>query len=350
MKNKVFYYMILLSLVLVLFMSAAPVPQLRWQPQLTGTFENLRSVSAISDKIAWAGGAKGTVLRTIDGGKNWCIRPIKDASQFDFRNLIAFDAHNALVLSAGSPAKVFKTSDGGKSWKETYKNTHKSVFFDSMAFWDRENGVAFSDPVDGIFLVITTSDGGDSWQRVPPGNLPKPMPKEAGFAAGGTCMTVLGQSNAWFCTGGATCRVILSNDRGKTWKAYQTPILAGKSSQGGFSIVFKDSKNGIIVGGDYLKEKQNKKNAAFTTDGGITWKLVDDNQPAGFRECAAYVPKLGNGFVITVGPSGTDYSQDGGKSWKNFSNTGFHSFSLAPGTGTGWAVGAGGTISRIVLK
>lgn len=350
MKNKTFYYAIFLSLFSVLFISAAQVPQLRWQPQLTGTFENLRSVSAVSTDIVWAGGAKGTVLRTIDGGKNWCIRPIKGASQFDFRNIQAFDARNALVLSAGSPAKVFKTSDGGKNWTETYSNTHKSVFFDSMAFWDHLRGVAFSDPVDGAFLVITTKDGGESWQQVPAGNLPKPMLNEAGFAASGTCITVQGKSNAWFCTGGAVSRVIRSNDGGKNWKAYETPLLAGESSQGGFSIVFKDSKNGIVVGGDYLKEKQNKKNAALTKDGGITWKLVEHDQPTGFRECAVYVPAKGHDFVITVGPSGTDYSNDGGNSWQNFAVAGFHSFSLAPGTATGWAVGAGGKISKIVLK
>lgn len=318
----------------------------RWEIQKSGTTASLRGVCAVNETTAWASGSNGTYLRTFDGGKTWHAGTIPGASALDFRDVQAFEKNTALVFSAGSPAKVYKTTDGGKTWNETYSNTKKGVFFDSMAFWDKKNGLAFSDPVDGSFLLITTTDGGETWHRVSPENIPPPVPAEAGYAASGTMVAVQGTTNAWFCTGGAAARVFRSTDKGKTWAAAKTPIIHGKPSEGIFSVVFKDPQNGIIVGGDYKLEGQNIKNAAYTTDGGVTWKLIANAQPTGFRECVAYVPGTGGKMVVTVGPSGSDYSMDGGKTWKNFSATGFHSMSFAPDTAVAWAVGADGKIGK----
>lgn len=321
----------------------------RWEMQKSGTTASLRGVCAVSETTAWASGSNGTFLRTMDAGKTWHAGTIPGAAALDFRDIQALDENTALVFSAGTPAKVYKTTDGGRTWKETYSNTKKGVFFDSMAFWDRENGLAFSDPVDGSFLLITTTDGGETWHRVPPENIPPPIPGEAGYAASGTMTAVQGKTNAWFCTGGAAARVFRSTDKGKTWKASKAPIIHGQPSEGIFSVVFKDARNGIIVGGDYKKEGQDIKNAAFTTDGGITWKLIENARPTGFRECVAYVPGTGGKMVITVGPSGSDYSMDGGKTWKNFGTVGFHSVSFARkrGVAVAWAVGADGKIGRL---
>jgi len=324
------------------------VPQ--WEMQKSGTTASLRGVCAVRSTVAWASGSNGTYLRTTDGGKTWQAGTIPGASSLDFRDIQAFDADTALVICAGTPAKIYKTTDGGQTWKETYSNTKSGVFFDSMAFWDETNGFAFSDPVDGHFLLIITSDGGESWQEVPSKNIPPPVPGEAGFAASGTCVAVQGKFNVWFCTGGAAARVFRSIDRGKTWTAAKTPMICGKSSQGIFSIAFKDAKNGIIVGGDYKNVQQKQKNAAITIDGGITWKWIEDTQPSGYRECVAYVPGTDGQMLITVGPSGSDYSTDGGKTWKNFDTTGFHSISFAPGSRVGWAVGAEGRIATCQLR
>src|SRR5207244_10052104 len=40
----------------------------RWESQSSGTTARLRGISAVSDRVAWASGANGTVLRTIDRG------------------------------------------------------------------------------------------------------------------------------------------------------------------------------------------------------------------------------------------------------------------------------------------
>ena len=58
-----------------------------------------------------------------------------------------------------------------------------------------------------------------------------------------------------------------------------------------------------------------------TTDGGKTWKLVENNKPSGFRECVVW--KASSNIAITVGPNGSDISYDNGKNWRNFSNSRF---------------------------
>jgi beta-galactosidase len=325
-----------------------PFDSPRWEEYATGRSASLRGLSAVSGKIAWASGSGGTWLRTTDGGVTWIVGTVPGASELDFRDVQAFDADRALLLSAGLPAKVFLTTDGGRSWKECYSNDAPGIFFDSMAFWDEKRGVAVSDPVDGGFFIIVTGDGGQTWERIPPENIPPALPGEAAFAAGGTCVTVEGEGNAWFCTGGgAAGRVFRSGDWGRTWSAAETPLAAGAPSKGCFSVAFADSLRGVVVGGDYREEGATERNAAITEDGGLTWRLVEGAQPSGFRSCVAFLPGSAGRVLVTVGPNGSDYSPDGGLTWVRFSEIGYHTLSFAE-DGCGWAAGSEGRAA--VLK
>jgi photosystem II stability/assembly factor-like uncharacterized protein len=211
-----------------------------------------------------------------------------------------------------------------------------------MAFWDAETGIAVSDPVEGRFLVIRTTDGGASWKETARTGMPPAIEGEAAFAASGTCITVQGKDRAWIGTGGGAARVFRTTDRGETWSVSPTPIFRDSSSSGIFSVAFRDQKRGIIVGGDYRKENEARNNVALTTDGGITWSLPAGPGPRGFRSAVSYA--AGGSSIIAVGPSGSDYSVDGGRSWRSLGNDGFHALSLA--AGRGWAVGEAGRIAR----
>ena len=318
-----------------------------WQTQESGTKASLRGVSAVSEKIAWASGSSATVLRTLDGGKTWETIKTTGDSSLDYRDVQGFDADTAIIMSAGRPAKIYKTTDAGKSWQECYSNNSEGVFLNSIAFWDWKNGIAVGDPLDGYFIVLITQDGGESWKRIPAENIPAPHGNEAQFAASGTCVKVLGNGKAWFATGGSTARVFRSSDYGRTWSVADTRMLSGVSSQGIFSVDFYDEMTGAIVGGDYQAPERKIANSAITRDGGITWQLIKENGPQGFRSCVAYLPGSDGRVMINVGVSGSDCSRSGGESWNLFSNTGFHAFSFSP-DGTGWAVGSEGRIAQLV--
>jgi len=128
----------------------------QWSPQDSGVKARLRGVSAVSEKIAWASGSRGTCLRTIDGGATWQKLTVPDSEKLDFRDIQAFDANTAYILSIGEgeASRIYKTTDGGQHWNLQFTNHNPKAFFDAIAFWDVSNGLAMSDPVDGKFLVI----------------------------------------------------------------------------------------------------------------------------------------------------------------------------------------------------
>jgi photosystem II stability/assembly factor-like uncharacterized protein len=274
---------------------------------------------------------------------------VPGASGLDFRDIEALDEDTAILLSAGSPAKIYRTADGGMSWKESYSNLHPKIFFNSMDFWDASNGIAVSDPIDGYFFVIRTGDGGKSWGIIPGMKMPKALQGEANFAGSGTCLTVHGKTHVWFGTGGASARIFFSADRGKTWSASDTPIIAGEPSTGIFSVAFRDRLNGIIVGGDYKKIHQAEKSAAITRDGGKTWVLTKSPPPCGFSECVRYFRFRGKESLIVVSPSGWSIGSSDGDLWPYHGDSGFHSIDFAADGHTGWAVGDDGKIALSIL-
>jgi len=240
------------------------------------TTEDLRGLSAPSADIFWASGTHGTYLRSIDGGKSWRAAQVPGAEGLDLRDVEAFSADLAYLLSAGpgNQSRIYKTADGGKSWTLQFTNAEPKGFFDCMAFWDRDHGVAAGDPVNGRFELITTADGGKNWKAVSHGSLPSALEGEGAFAASGTCITVQGTTNVWFATGGRVARVFRSTDAGKTWTVADTPMVHGADSSGIFSIAFRDAKRGVIAGGDYKQPQADGANLAFTEDGGLTWHLA----------------------------------------------------------------------------
>jgi photosystem II stability/assembly factor-like uncharacterized protein len=330
---------LILSICLVLSQRAAP----QLVPQSSGTTARLRGVSAVSATVAWASGSDGVYLKTTDGGANWRAATVPGAEALDFRDVEAFDADTAYLLSIGEGerSRIYKTTDGGEHWQLQFTNRNPKAFFDALAFWDANRGVAVSDSVDGSFVIIKTTDGGASWKEIPPEKLPPALAGEGAFAASGTCVITQGKNNVWVAT--SASRALRSTNGGETWEVAATPILSGQPSAGAFSIAFKDARNGVIVGGDYKKEGEARDNVATTGDGGRTWKSVKGPLPGGFRSAVAYTP--GSSTIVTVGPSGSDYSLDGGASWTPIGGAGYHAISFAR-SGAGWAVGESGRIAK----
>jgi photosystem II stability/assembly factor-like uncharacterized protein len=327
---------------------ATDMPRVEWQAQPSGVTARLRGISAVSARVAWASGANGTVLRTIDGGLTWVPRPVPGAEKLDFRDVDAMSEHVAYALSIGpgETSRIYKTGDGGARWDLQFANTDPKVFLDAMAFRDANHGAAFSDSVDGRFVILTTTDGGRAWNRVPADRLPAALPGEGAFAASGTNVAVHGSTAIWIGT--TAGRVLRSSDGGRSWAIATTPIRTNGSA-GIFSIAFRDARNGVVVGGDYNKENEAIDNAAFTSDGGVTWTLVKDRGLAGFRSVVAWVPGLSRSLVA-VGPSGADWSSDQGRSWTPLAGDGFDTVSFAPRARTGWASGSRGRIARLTVR
>ncbi|MGD8328110.1 MAG: oxidoreductase [Acidobacteriota bacterium] len=326
----------------------SPAAQSRWIPQVSGVTVRLRGVSAISEQVAWASGARGTVLRTVDGGTTWENVSIPGAEQLDIRDVDAFDADIAYALSIGSgeDSRIFKTTNGGQSWEGQFVNAEPLGFFDAMAFWDAERGLAVSDSIAGEFYVLRTEDGGRNWLRIPAAAFPPALDGEGYFAASGTNVAVWGTRHAWLGTGAAAeARVLRSSDRGRNWEVATTPLPAGPTA-GIYSIAFRDANNGVVVGGDYTKEDEAIDNVAVTRDGGTTWTLPLGPGLTGFRSAVAVIPEAPNPSWMAVGPSGLDYSVNDAQGWMPGESNGFHAIAFARVGTAAWGVGDDGRIER----
>lgn len=312
----------------------------QWKKQSVNSDASFRSIHAISDKIVWAGGSKGTILKTTDGGENWQTIIVKGAESLDFRDIHAFDVNTAIAMSAGEAdkgaAKIYLSEDGGLNWKIVFEANEKGIFFDSFDFWNQNEGILIGDAIDEKPYLLKTKDGGKSWNRIAKEKLPNIESGEASFAASGTCIVTKGKS-AWFCTQN---RVFFTKDKGESWGVTQTAFTKGQTA-GIFGLHFTNPKQGFAVGGDFKDDMRSSQNIAMTTDGGKSWQMLTPTQPDGLKEASWLLP---NKTLITVGTSGTGISKDLGKTWQSADNQSFHAISCYKNTC--WAIGGKGNLAK----
>jgi len=204
-----------------------------------------------------------------------------------------------------------------------------------------------SDPVDGKFRILATSDGGRSWRIDSPANLPPTNPGEFGFAASNTCITTSGPDHAWFGTGGTTgSRVFRSSDGGRTWSVAQTPIKTGAAA-GIFSVAFRDQHDGLAIGGDFTTPASAPQALALTHNGGRTWSLVGEGASGEYRSGAAWIPGR-DATAVAVGLTGSDLTTGGGRHWRRFDSGSFDAVVCTP-AGSCWASGTSERIGVLSL-
>lgn len=334
------------SVLAVLFVPM--VARAQWTFMPTNTSAELRGLSVVSRNVVWASGARGTVVRTADGGRTWTADTVAGATSLDLRSVHAFNDGAGQVASAGEAekglAKIFGTGDGGRHWRLIYSTGQKGVFLDAIAYWDQRHGIALSDPVDGRFFVLRTDDQGQTWTRVDPSRLPPMLAGEAAFAASGSALVVHGDREVWIGTGGGgRARVLHSRDRGQTWSVTDVPVHATGSAAGIFSLAFHDARHGIAVGGDYTQPLLAAQSVALTNDGGRTWSRATA-PPAAYLSGVAFAGSPRS--VVAVGLAGTFVSRDGGEHWTQTDTVALNSVRFSGRTG--FAVGPRGRVARMV--
>ena len=330
-------------------------PPLRPDPVLTAQASGVEArfigISPVDENTVWISGTEGTYARTTDGGTTWHAGVVPDAGALQFRDLHAVDAETAYLLSIGEgeQSRIYKTTDAGLTWALRYTNPEPEGFFDCMGFWDDEHGIAFSDSFGGAFFLITTGDGGATWERVPPDRLPPASEGEGSFAASGTCLVTHGEGIAWVGTGaGASARVLKTTDRGLSWTVADTPIVGGTPTAGIASLAFRNADHGAALGGVIDEPNEYSDNVAVTDDGGRTWTLTGRPSFPGAVYGAAWVPGAPTPTLVAVGPNGIAFSADNGTTWTNL-DPGSHWSVAFASLRSGWAVGPEGLVTHIRL-
>jgi len=306
---------------------------------------SLRGMAIVNDQVAWVSGSRGTVAKTVDGGAHWQWLTVKGYEEMDFRSVAAFSGQKAIIVNAGSPAVILLTVDGGTSWQKVFSYDVDQIFYNGIGFWNEKQGIVFGDPIDGQLQLLATEDGGKNWMNISDESHVEMQPGEVAFAASGTSIFTKDQGLVWIGTGGTQARLLFSYDYGKTWTSYRVPIEQGEATQGVFSLAVNGRNELIAVGGDY-KNFKNNNNVIQLSANGVSWK-APKNRLSGYKSCVTYISDT---FVVSTGSSGTDFSLDGGQTWKLLSDQAFH---VAKASASGkWILlaGEGGAIYRMAAE
>ncbi|GAA4817388.1 oxidoreductase [Litoribaculum gwangyangense] len=309
---------------------------------------NVRALEIVNgDNVFFltSNGFGGSVYYSEFDKKTNILYPIPIAHDSVENNFRAFSStgKNGFAINIGSPTRLYKIKNDEKII--VYQENHPKAFYDSMDFWNDQEGIAIGDSTDGCLSVIITRDGGNTWTKVTCDELPKGTENEGAFAASDTNIAIVGD-NTWVAT--TAGRVYYSPNKGYTWEVFDTPIVKEKETEGIYSIDFYDELNGFAIGGDYTKPDDNAANKIKTIDGGKTWQLVAKNQNPGYRSCVQYIPNRKGRELVAVGFKGIDYSNDTGETWKHLSDEGFYTIRFLNDS-IAYAAGAG-RISKLIFR
>lgn len=322
----------------------------QWRPQNPGTTASFRGMSVVSQDIVWISGTKGTFAWTTNGGTEWHPGQVPDAAALDFRAVHAISADTALLMvSALNVGLIYRTTDRGRTWSVVYRDSSKGAFLDAIAFFDSRHGLAVGDPVNGRFVILSTSDGGQHWSKVPEPGIPAALNGEGAFAASGTSLITCGATDAWLGSGGAaTSRVYHSRDGGRTWSVENVPIDAGVASAGIFSLACRDVDHLVAVGGNYSKPNASATTVARSDDGGRTWTASAPSAATAFLSGVAYLDPSRGKRLIAVGTEGSAFSKDGGATWSQLDKTSLNVVMSLGHDDRAWAAGADGSLAEWV--
>jgi len=282
---------------------------------------SIRAIYVQKDSSVYYTTSKGSIGIVAPSGKIVSEQQIYFDTITPHFRAIASNGISTFVLGIESPALLYKYEN--KKATLVYQENHSKVFYDAMAFFDAQNGIAMGDPIEGCLSIITTKDGGNTWQKIPCASLPKTEEGEAAFAASNGNIAIIEQ-HAWLVTGGKRARVFHTPDMGKTWTVVDTPITQGEQMTGIYSVDFYDAQHGIIFGGNWGEPKNNSANKAITKDGGKTWQLIADGEGPGYKSCVRYVPNTKGKELVAVGFTGISHSNDGGNTWRKISDDNYY--------------------------
>ena len=321
--------------------------------QQSNTTQLIQAVHAVSNDVVWGAAHGGVVLRTIDGGAHWEVKPTPAGDSIEFRDVHALNADTAWIMSAGSgkASRIYRTNDGGATWALQNINADTAAFYDCITFLTPKIGVVFSDASNNragalSTNILRTENAGTTWMLLDARVVPAPLPGEGGFASSGLCAVSADAKTAFIATGSPGARLMRSRDSGKTWTVENTPFVHGKVA-GLTGLDFTDANHGIAVAADINRLRGDTSTAVVgvTSDGGRTWDMRTRPPLPGALSGVAWVRGAGPDVAVVVGFGGSFFTTDAGKTWTTLNNgtfTGVAAFGR-----TAWIAGGGGAIVRL---
>jgi photosystem II stability/assembly factor-like uncharacterized protein len=332
-----------------------------WQmPQPSGDWQGLYDVAMPAPSQAWAVGAGGLILHSVDAGASWS--PQTSGTTGDLWSAAFADDHDGWALGD----VLLKTTDAGTTWSnatppgakgltklsvvgpdEIWVTAQSGVLLhtvDGGASWQTHRvkasgqlSVDFADSTHG-WLQSTrrhlwrTVDGGATWRLVTT-RLPS-----ANFWASDLRFT--DTSHGWLEDNSTGVQVWRTSDGGAKWRR----VFRAADSRGTWgTLVPTDSTHAWLAEQVFSDTPFDAGNVTYlqrTGDGGASWS----------RTCIGSTPVsalAANGdTLIGIGGAGPSRSTDGGATWTSGVSAAGYSFTAAQAVGPSdvWATDANGAL------
>ena len=278
--------------------------QLGWKvlpnaPVRGGRHEDVFFINA---NTGWVVNLAGEVWRTTDGGDSWQMQELQPEIGFpNFRSVGFADATHGWAGTLDTDL-LFATSDGGATWRKVVNIPDpKPAGVCGLAVVD--NQVIYgAGRFDGPARVIKSIDGGASWRTIDMASLANALidiyffTQDTGFVVGGT-------SGAMPLEGRAT--VLSTFDGGNTWQRRHSST---RRREWGWKLFFPTRRTGFVS----IETQGDNSYCLKTTNGGLTWEeLLVVNASGGAQAIGFATEDLG----WIGGRGQPRQSIDGGMSW-----------------------------------
>lgn len=289
----------------------------------TASISGTKYLDVLDANVVWAAGYDGQspnmnynwISHTTNGGATWTVNnAYPDTNTYDMANMEGIDANtcwvSAFMKASQSQGAIHRTTNGGATWTNMTAPgmfTNTSAFTDFVTFVTPSLGVVVGDPVNNVFEIWRTQDGGTTWTLVPSSAIPAPLAGEYGIV---DLYCKEGSSNIWFGT--QKGRIYRSFDAGQTWNVGVVGAITLTITE----LEFSSQMNGVAYGvNGSTFEVYN------TTNGGATWTQIPQDPNLG-RNDMCHIPGTNYYASTDNGNQMISYSKDNGVTWTSWGSTG----------------------------
>jgi photosystem II stability/assembly factor-like uncharacterized protein len=247
-----------------------------WIEAQTGTVNTIRKMSFLNALVGVAVGDSGLVLLTTDGGRTWHFQP--HASKVDLIGVSIADQQR--IYAVGRRGTILRSNDSGRTWE----SISSGAFFSLRSIKNPASTTAIAVGVEGT--ILRSSDSGNSWRHSFSGTLNDLS--DVAFSNGDLGVAV-----------GNVGTIVRTTDGGISWSPIQHPFRVDFTcvAFADVNVAVATASNGTII---------------RTSDGGLSWQLVMDSSSislsgASFADSRSGFAAGDNGIIL--------HTNDGGAHW-----------------------------------